>query len=259
MTPQGIDQTPASGNNAVIPFTFDHKTVRVLDLKGEPWFVARDVASILGYANVVDAIRRHCKAIQNVGDACFAHHTSSDLDPQTLLIPERDVYRLITRSNMPKAEQFEEWVFGEVLPSIRKTGSYGAKPAINVRDHGQLAQITAQLIELNRELSLENEALKPKALFHDAVSASPDDMDIAQVAKVLGTGRGRMFKWLRETGILMSDNMPYQRHVDAFHFIVAQKQRFDQNGESKLYTQTRVTGKGLAYIQKRWSDGNAKD
>ena len=69
-----------------------------------------------------------------------------------LIIPERDLYRLIMRSKLPVAERFEEWVVGEVLPAIRKTGGYStAAPAIDMRDPKQLAAVAAQLIEVNRE------------------------------------------------------------------------------------------------------------
>ncbi|MBR7919026.1 hypothetical protein KDX16_24845 [Burkholderia vietnamiensis] len=104
------------------PFTFDGAQVRVVTVDGEPWFVARDVAFVLGYVDAPKAIAAHCKAGRKVGD-------SPTLHPQTVLIPERDVYRLVMRSKLPTAERFEEWVVGEVLPSIRKTGAYVAPVA----------------------------------------------------------------------------------------------------------------------------------
>lgn len=110
--------------NSVTPFYFDESAVRVLTgHDGEPWFVAKDVAVVLGYSNPQKAVRDHCKAAIPVGV-----NESFTLDPQTVIIPERDVYRLIMRSKLPSAERFEEWVVGEVLPSIRKTGQY-IKPA----------------------------------------------------------------------------------------------------------------------------------
>lgn len=99
--------------------TQEREQFRIIDRDGEPWFVAKDVASILGYSNPQKAIRDHCKAAEKVGV-----NETFTLDPQTIVIPERDLYRLIIRSKLPTAERFEEWVFGEVLPSIRKTGGY---------------------------------------------------------------------------------------------------------------------------------------
>lgn len=108
----------------IIPFSFDQHPVRVVELDGQPWFVAKDVADVLGYANPQKAVRDHCKANRPVGV-----NDSVTLDPQTVIIPERDVYRLIFKSKLPAAEQFEEWVVAEVLPSIRKTGRYEAAAA----------------------------------------------------------------------------------------------------------------------------------
>ena len=93
--------------------------VRTVVQDGEPYFVGKDVATLLGYSNPQKAIRDHCKNAVPVGV-----NESFTLDPQTIVIPERDLYRLVMRSKLPTAEVFEEWVVGEVLPSIRKTGGY---------------------------------------------------------------------------------------------------------------------------------------
>ncbi len=100
--------------------------VRVVDVNGEPWFVASDVAKALGYANPAEAIQDHCKKVNKI------NHHSKTLPPtppvNILIIPESDVYRLVMRSNLPDAERFQDWVVEEVLPSIRKTGSYSMAP-----------------------------------------------------------------------------------------------------------------------------------
>jgi prophage antirepressor-like protein len=97
--------------------------IRTIEIDGEIWFVAKDVAEALGYKNPQQAVRKHCKKAQSVGGAQNEHPTS--IDPQTTIIPEPDLYRLIIRSKLPSAEKFENWVFGEVIPSIRKKGFYG--------------------------------------------------------------------------------------------------------------------------------------
>ncbi|MEI4521208.1 BRO-N domain-containing protein [Pseudomonas sp. CCNWLW23] len=101
------------------PFNFSGAEIRVItDAQGEPWFVAKDVADLLEYSNPHEAVRTHCKGVREI------LIPSAGGDQMTKVMPERDVYRLIMRSKMPAAEAFEEWVVGEVLPSIRKTGSY---------------------------------------------------------------------------------------------------------------------------------------
>lgn len=104
--------------SSVKNFAFDDALVRVIDRDGDPWFVAKDVAGILGYSKPRNAVSAHCKGALKWGVP------TQGGDQEIIIIPERDVYRLIMRSRLPAAERFEEWVVGEVLPSIRRTGSY---------------------------------------------------------------------------------------------------------------------------------------
>lgn len=108
--------------NQLSTFSFESSSVRVVTgADGEPWFVGKDIASTLGYSNPQKAIRDHCKYPRPVGvNESFTHR----LDPQTVIVNEPDMLRLIVSSQLPSAEKFEKWVFEEVLPSIRKTGSY---------------------------------------------------------------------------------------------------------------------------------------
>lgn len=99
--------------------------------------------------------------------------------------------------------------------------------------------------------------LAPKADFHDKVTEAVNCQTIEEVAKVLGTGQNRMFAWLRDQRILMTSNMPYQRFIDEGHFRIVERQYTDRRGESHTYTRTLVTGKGFAYIQKRFGEERA--
>lgn len=101
-------------------FSFKNNEVRTLLVEEEPYFVANDVARILGYSNPSKATNDHCKK------SSMTWGNDSLGRPQAFkIIPESDVYRLIFRSKLPEAERFEDWVTSEVLPSIRKTGNYG--------------------------------------------------------------------------------------------------------------------------------------
>jgi anti-repressor protein len=108
--------------------------VRTVDRDGETWFVAKDVAEILGYSNTRDAIARHCRCVakHDVGVETGKKRDGSPAMQEiaVTIIPERDVYRLVMRSNLPEAERFEEWVVSEVLPSIRKRGVYATDELI---------------------------------------------------------------------------------------------------------------------------------
>lgn len=116
-TKHEITATPIQTAETI--FNFEGFSVRtVTDENGEPWFVGKDVAEALGYSNPQKAIRDHCKGVNET------FIPSARGSQMTNIIPERDVYRLIMRSKLPSAERFEEWVVGEVLPSIRKHGIY---------------------------------------------------------------------------------------------------------------------------------------
>ncbi len=98
----------------------------VIEVDGQPWFIGREVASMLGYKNTPDAIKQHCKYNQlfvNTNDSLLVKTPPNGIQ----IINEKDVYRLIMRSKLPSAERFQDWVCDEVLPSIRKTGSYSEK------------------------------------------------------------------------------------------------------------------------------------
>ena len=101
-------------------FAFDSQAVRVVMVDGQPWFVGKDVAEVLGYKDTTNAIKQHCRGVVN-------HHPIVDSlgrNQEVRIISEPDMLRLIVGSKLPAAEAFERWVFEEVLPSIRKTGAY---------------------------------------------------------------------------------------------------------------------------------------
>ena len=106
----------------IIPFDFNNNEIRVIkDENNEPWFVAKDIAEYLKYSNTSQAINAHCKNVKT-----YPIETRGQVR-NVQMIPERDLYRLIMRSKLPAAEVFEEWIVSDVLPSIRKTGSYQAQ------------------------------------------------------------------------------------------------------------------------------------
>lgn len=123
-------------------FQFEGHEVRTIEIEGSPWFVAKDVADVLGYVNQQKAIRMHCKHAKPVGVTNSV--TLHDLNPQTVIIKKNDIYRLIVRSEMPIADKFESWLFDEVLPAIEKHGHYSVAPAQHLpatRDPFQTLQL----------------------------------------------------------------------------------------------------------------------
>lgn len=106
-------------------------------------------------------------------------------------------------------------------------------------------------------LAAKVDELTPKAEFHDAVSEAIDCINIRDFAKVLNTGQNRMFKWLRNQKILMHDNTPYQRFVDAGYFRVVEGTYRNKNGESLTYPRTLVTGKGQPWLVAKFNEHEA--
>lgn len=106
----------------IVPFQFDDHAVRtVVDDSGEIWFVGKDVTSVLGYSNANKALGDHCKGVTKRYPLPTKGGTQ-----EVRVIAEPDLFRLIVNSKLPAAERFEKWVFEDVLPTIRKTGSYAA-------------------------------------------------------------------------------------------------------------------------------------
>lgn len=93
--------------------------IRTIEIDGKPYFVGADVAKALGYKDTVNALKQHCRGV-------VKHHLIDSLgrNQEASFITEGDLYRLIMKSKLPSAEKFEAWVMDEVLPTIRKTGSY---------------------------------------------------------------------------------------------------------------------------------------
>nr|DAP38860.1 MAG TPA: repressor domain protein [Bacteriophage sp.] len=127
--------------------------IRTVEIDGKPYFVATDVARALGYSNPRKAVNDHCKGVTKCDTP-----TSSGVQRMSY-INEGDLYRLIMKSKLPSAEKFESWVMDEVLPTIRKTGSYN-KPMTTAEKIHLLAQSDEELTHRVDEVEAEVEELK---------------------------------------------------------------------------------------------------
>lgn len=127
----------------------------------------------------------------------------------------------------------------------------GAPPALNLRQPAQMLAVAMQLAEIVQEQQAKLTAQEPKVKFAEAVGASADLQSVAGVAKALGTGARRLFAFMRDNGILMVNNLPFQHHLDAGRFKVVEKPWKDNDGNDRLRLQTMVTGKGITFLQQR--------
>lgn len=191
--------------------------VRVVIENGEPLFVGADIANLLGYKEPHKALVRHVdeddRMKRPVSD-------NQGVNRESWLINESGVYSLILSSELITAKSFKKWVTGEVLPSIRKTGSYSIQQKLPQTYKEALIELLEK-VEENEKLQIENTELKPKGEFYDAVAGSDTLIDMNQVSKTLnikGLGRNKLFEFLRSQKILMNDNQPYQQYVDKGYF-----------------------------------------
>lgn len=176
--------------------------LEILTIEGKEWFPAIKVAEILGYSNPRKSIRDHTKqkgvTIRSV--------LSNGGEQNKKFIDEGNLYRLITRSKLPQAEEFEEWVFEEVLPSIRKHGIYATESVIvqTMKDPDYIINILMeykQEKENNLILKQEIGELKPKADYVDEILKSPGTMTITQIAADYGLSAQKLNKLLHEARI----------------------------------------------------------
>jgi len=235
--------------------------VRVLtDEKGEPWFVAKDVCEVLGYSNTRDAIAKHVdkedKQVLTSRNATLENIPNRGL----VVINESGVYSLILRSKKPEAKKFKRWVTSEVLPAIRKHGGYLTPEKIEeiLSNPDTIIKLATELKKAKEEKArLESKLIevKPKVEFAEQVAEADNAILMRDFAKILSKkgvviGEKKLFKWLRENGYLMKDNMPYQHYVDMGIFCVVETVKEHSYG-TKAYRTTRVTGKGQVYLFKK--------
>lgn len=233
--------------------------IRTVIIENEPWFVGKDVAVILGYADPNKAIAMHVDEDDKLNDK-----SASSLGQRGgWLIKESGLYSLILSSKLASAKRFKKWVTSEVLPSIRKNGGYIAGQE-HLSDDELMAKavlVAQKKIEerdkVIEEQRLKIEADKPKAIFADAVSASNTSILIGDLAKLIcqngvQTGQKRLFEWMRENGYLIksgsSRNMPTQKAADMGLFEVKETTITNPDGSVRVTRTTKVTGKGQQYF-----------
>ena len=227
-------------------FRFEDFDVLAALLDGEPQFAASQVAAALGYADTDQAVRKHCKAAKTYPVEMTGQVRN------VKMIPERDVYRLILRSKKPTAEAFEEKVVGEILPSIRKTGSYNTAPAIDLNDPAFLRQTLLGYTEKVIALEAEKAILAPKAEGFDRFANSTGRTILREVGKALHIGSKRGIDLLREKKWTFRASNgkwhAYSAKVDAGLLDVKYVTYTNSAGEEISTQQVYVTPKGMARL-----------
>ena len=238
-------------------FNFENQQVRTLKIDDEPYFVGKDVASILGYSNTRDALNKHVDSEDK--NTVAIHDGITRGNPNQVVINESGLYSLILSSKMPNAKKFKHWVTSEVLPTIRKHGAYmtDEKAFDIVHNKNGLADLLQQAADQLKQKDIQIEEMKPKAMLADAITASETSILVGEMAKILkkngvNTGQNRFFKWLRENGYLIKRkgtdyNMPTQKSMNLKLFEIKERTIVDGNS-TRIVKTPKITGNGQQYF-----------
>lgn len=238
----------------VIPFRYaEARELRTVTIDGEPWFVASDVASILDMGNV------HSSLALLDDDERGIHSVETPSAPQSMaIVSESGLYSLILRSRKAEAKPFKRWVTHDVIPSIRKTGSYGTAAVRELpRDFAEALRALATEVEARALAEVRVRELTPAASAWSALVEATGDYSVGDAAKTLSRdpsisiGQNTLFRWLGKHGWIYQrsgDWHPYQDKIDGgLLTLKANRPYWDhKRGVDVLPAPTvRVTAKGL--------------
>ncbi|PAJ34278.1 phage antirepressor, partial [Staphylococcus aureus] len=220
--------------------------LEILTIEGKQWFPATEVAMTLGYSNPRDAINRHVKRRGVVNHDVI---DSLGRKQNKKFIDEGNLYRLISRSKLPQAEQFEEWVFDEVLPAIRKHGIYATDNVIEqtLKDPDYIITVlTEYKKEKEQNLLLQQEIgeLKPKADYVDEILKSTGTLATTQIAADYGISAQKLNKLLHEARL--------QRKVNK-QWVLYSEHMGKSYTESDTIAIVRSDGREDTVLQTRWT------
>lgn len=234
-------------------FNFENQQVRTIEIENEPYFVGKDVATILGYSNTKDAIATHVDE-EDRSVIQRSENTTLEIPNRGLtVINESGLYSLILSSKLPNAKKFKRWVTSEVLPAIRKHGGYLTEQKL---EEALLNPDT--LINLATQLKQEREGrliaeqrvneLTPKATYYDLVLQNNTLLSITKIAKDYGWSGTKMNHFLHENKVQFKQGdtwLLYQKYADKGY---TQSKTNIVDGGKKTVMHTYWTQKGRLFI-----------
>lgn len=225
--------------------------LRSVTIDGEPWFVAKDVTDALGLGRAQDSIRYLDDDERGV---CLVGTPSGE--QQMATVSEAGLYSLILRSRRPEAKVFKRWVTHEVLPAIRRAGSYSATARFDDLIPKSLPEA---LVAYAHEIKAREAAvayakeLEPKADAYTAFLEADGTYSVGAVAKMLGLSQNKLFDRLRSSGVLIGKghmrNTPYQQYMH--HFRVTAHTFDRSNGTNGTSYTTTVQPSGVEFIRRK--------
>ena len=228
--------------------------VRIILQNDEPWFVAKDVCECLEISNSRQALSR-----LDTDEKADVILNDGSQNRKMNIVNEYGLYNLVLSSRKPEAKEFKRWITHEVLPSLRKYGTYSMDIPRTLPD---ALKAYASEIEAHNQTKALLEEQKPKVIFADAVSASDTDILIGDLAKLLNQnghniGQNRLFERLRKEGYLISRkgnsyNTPTQKAMELGLFRIKETAITHADGRTTINKTPKVTGKGQLYFINRY-------
>lgn len=225
-------------------FNFEQNEVRTVLVNNEPYFVGKDVAEILGYSKPRNAISTHVDE-EDKQDAPIQGDLGGK--QKMTIINESGLYSLILKSKLPNAKKFKRWVTSEVLPTIRKTGSYSNVP----QSFAQALRLAADLEEKNQLLEQQIAEYEPKISYLDTILSSTDTVATSQIAADYGMSAIALNKLLNELGVqhkVSGQWILYRKHMNQGYTKSHTSEIPKADGGTKVVMNTKWTQKGRVFI-----------
>ncbi len=239
-------------------FNYEGSNVRTTERNGEPWFVGKDVADILGYQNGSRDVNRHVDEEDRVKTMVF----DGKQDKETILVNESGLYSLILSSHLPGARQFKRWVTSEVLPSIRKRGIYATPvtvdrilndPDFGIRLLTELKEERERRKALETTVAVQNQQIaemNPKATYYDTVLQCKDLVTITRIAKDFRLSAQALNKKLAEKKIQFKQGgmwVLYQKYAEKGYTQSKTYTYGAENEHAKMHTLWTQAGRLFIY------------
>ncbi|MDR7113919.1 prophage antirepressor-like protein [Microbacterium trichothecenolyticum] len=229
--------------------TFAGAVVRHVMINGEPWFVLADIVVALGLSRSASAV------VDRLDDEVRQTYPIRDRlgrEQRATVVSEPGVYEVVIRSDAPAARDFRRWLMHDVIPSIRRTGSYSTTPAAPVAMSEDEIVHQALAITARRVQALEAKVAEdaPKVEAYDALMDADGYYSMESAAKMCGIGRNTLYRRLREAGVIQpGSTLPYQKHMH--HFVLTAGSWTDREGNVHPTQTTRVRPSGLPFVMRK--------
>lgn len=228
--------------------------IRTVNISGEPWFVGKDVAEVLGYSNTRDAISKH---VFEEDKSDVAIHDGSQ-NRNMVAVNESGLYSLILSSKLPSAKEFKHWITSEVLPSIRRHGAYLTDDMVEkvLTDPDTIIRLAQQIKEAKAQLAQAEDTIRlmePKAAYYDAVAESRGSLNFRETAKLFKIKERDFIGFLIEQKMVYRNSagriVPYADYNGKYFEIAEVTYSTSVGQKSTVYT--KITPRGRQAIHNR--------